>query len=323
MTQTADTPTSRSAQRHVSTWSRQVSMSAHPIPVIDVDVASRSTAPAHLIKAVKAATEEVGVIQAVNHGVPQTLLDELNHRIGRLKLERFNVGQFDNVAHARASGLAEEYVGLYERENVWPADDPRLQAVTHQYLKAARGVADRVLRVYARAQGLPAGTFALGDLPHVSLTVNDYPTWVHPDTGKDEDKPLLGEHANGSAVTVLTQAGGYEGLQVQRADGEWLSVPVIPGALLVFSGTILTRWTNGRLRPARYRIVAGGRSARVFTYPALGTVLRPLAPFAEPGEYGGYEPITTWDLVKDGASNYPKVSGQRSGRALLQVAAQG
>ena len=87
-------------------WSRQVSMSAHPIPVIDVDVASRSTAPAHLIKAVKAATEEIGVIQAVNHGVPQTLLDEFNHRVGRLKLERFNVGQFDNVAHARASGLA-------------------------------------------------------------------------------------------------------------------------------------------------------------------------------------------------------------------------
>jgi isopenicillin N synthase-like dioxygenase len=306
-------------------------MSAHPVPVIDVDVASRSTAPAHLIKAVKAATEEIGVIQAVNHGVPQTLLDEFNRRIGRLKLERFNVGQFDNVAHARASGLAEEYVGLYERENVWPADDPRLQAVTHQYLKAARGVADRVLRVYARAQGLPPGTFALGDLPHVGLTVDDYPAWVDPDTGKD--KPPLLEHANGSAVTVLTQAGGYEGLQVQRADGEWISVPVIPGALLVFSGTILTRWTNGRLRPARYRIVAGGavprRSTGVFAYPALGTVLRPLAPFTEPGEYGGYEPVTTWDLVKDGVANHPKVPGRPvarrgdSGRALLQVAAQG
>ncbi|MCW2930197.1 MAG: 2OG-Fe(II) oxygenase [Actinomycetia bacterium] len=285
-----------------------------PVPVIDLDVASRSTAPAHLIKAVKAATEDTGVIQAVNHGVPRSLLTEFNLRIGRLELERFNVGQFDNVAHARASGLAEEYVGLYEHENAWPADDPRLQAVTHQYLTAARGVADRVLRVYARAQGLPAGTFPLGDLPHVSLAVNGYPAWVSPDTGNDEDKLLLPEHADGSAVTVLTQASDYEGLQVQQAAGEWISVPVIPGALLVFSGTILTRWTNGRLRPARYRIVAGGtvprRSTRVFMYPALGTVLRPLAPFTEPGEDGGYEPVTTWDLVKDGVANHPKVAGR-------------
>ena len=205
------------------------------------------------------------------------------------------------MAHARASGLAEEYVGLYEHGNVWPADDPRLQAVTHQYMNAARRVAERVLGVYARAQGLPADTFPLGDLPHLSLTVNDYPTWSRPDTGNGEDKLLLLEPADGSAVTVLTRASGYEGLQVQQANGEWISVPVIPGALLVCSGTILTRWTNGRLRAARRRVVAGGavsrRSSEVFAYPALGTVVQPLPLFARPGAETGYAPVATWDLV--------------------------
>jgi flavonol synthase len=309
-------------------------MPQQPIPVVDLDVASRSTAPAHLLEKIKAATEGIGVIQVVNHGVRPGLLDDFSLRVarllslprvkkaelaspvghpyrgwrqwpddfGRLELERFNVGQFDNAAHARASGLAEEYVGLYKHENVWPADDPRLQAVTHQYLNAARRVAERVLGVYARAQGLPGDTFALGDLPYVTLTVSDYPTWTYPERGNDEDKLLALERADDSAITILTQAGDHEGLQVQRADGTWISVPAVPGALLAFSGTILTRWTNGRLCSASHRVVAGGagtrRSTGVFMYPALDRVLEPLAPFTEPGVETGYESVATWDLVK-------------------------
>ena len=76
-----------------------------------------------------------------------------------------------------------------------------------------------MLGLYAAAQGLPAGSFGLGTLPHLRLTVNDYPTWTYPETAADEDKLLLLEHADDSAVTVLAQQGDYEGLQVQGAGG--------------------------------------------------------------------------------------------------------
>jgi hypothetical protein len=49
----------------------------------------------------------------------------------------------------------------------------------------------------------PDGTFPVSPLPYLRLTVNNYPTWTYPDTGNDEDKLLLLEHADSSAVTVL------------------------------------------------------------------------------------------------------------------------
>jgi isopenicillin N synthase-like dioxygenase len=317
-----------------------------PIPVIDLAVATAPDVPPDLLDQIKEATETVGVIQVVNHGVPSTLTSEFDQRIGRLldlprdrkvklasptghpyrgwrqwpddsgrlELERFNVGQFDNVEHARAAGLAEEYLGLYAHDNVWPDDDPELRDLTFRYIAAGQSLAERVVGLYARAQGVPQSTFPVDPLPYLSLTVNNYPTWTYPDTGNDEDKLLLLEHADGSVITVLAQSGDYEGLQVQLPDGDWLPVPIVPGALQVFSGSLLTRWTNGLLRPARHRVVAGGsatrRSTAVFYYPALNRVLEPLAPFVEPGEETDYEPVTQWDLVKDGVENYLKVFGR-------------
>ena len=318
----------------------------YSIPVIDLEAATRADGRRDLLDAVRAATQETGIVQVVNHGVPQDLINDFNQRIGRLlslpragkadlasptghpyrgwrqwpddfgrlELERFNVGQFDNAAAARAAGLDGEYLALYAHDNVWPADDPRLRDVTHRYMAASRGVAERVLGLYARAQGLPASTFPVSPLPYLTLTVNNYPTWTYPDSDNDEDKLLLLEHADGSAVTILAQGGDYAGLQIQLPDGDWLPVPIVPGALQVFSGTLLTRWTNGLLRPARHRVVAGGtvtrRSTGVFYYPALDAVLEPLPPFTEPGEETDFEPVTTWDLVKDSVENYLKVFGR-------------
>jgi flavonol synthase len=319
----------------------------YSIPVIDLAVATRADAPRDLLDTVRAATEEVGIVQVVNHGVPPDLTGGFSQRIGRLlslprdrkaelasptghpyrgwrpwpgdsgglELERFNVGQFDNAADAQAAGLAGEYLGLYAHENMWPVDDPGLHDLTHRLIAAAaRSVAERVLGLYARAQRLPSGTFPVSPLPYLALTVNNYPAWTYPDTGRDEDKLLPPGHADGSAVTILAQDGGYGGLQIQSPDGDWLPVPVVPGDLQVFSGTLLTRWSNGRLRPARHRVVAGGtvimRSTAVFYSPGLGEPLEPLPPFTEPGEDTDFEPVTTWDLVKDSVENYLKVSGR-------------
>jgi flavonol synthase len=316
------------------------------IPVIDLAAATAPDAPQELLDEIREATEDVGVIQVVNHGVPERLISEYDQRIGRLldlprdrkaeltsptghpyrgwrqwpddfgrlELERFNVGQFDNAKQAREAGLAEEYLGLYAHANVWPDDDPELRDLTFRYIAAGQSVAERVLGLYARTLGLPDGTFPVSPLPYLSFTVNNYPTWTYPETSNDEDKLLLLEHADGSAVTILAQDGDYEGLQVQLPGGDWLPVPLVPGALQVFSGSLLTRWTNGLLRPARHRVVAGGtrkrRSVAIFYYPGLEQVLEPLAPFVEPGEETDYEPVTQWELLKDGVENYLKVFGR-------------
>ena len=331
------------------------------IPVIDLDAAEAGDNSQ--LTAVRAATEDLGAVQVVNHGVPQDLIADLGARMarllglprvekaklasphpyrgwrqwpddfGRLELERFNVAQFDDIGHARAAGLADEYLGLYAHANVWPADDPGLREAALAYIEASRRLAGRMLRLYATAQGLPGDTFGLGELPHLRLTVNDYPTWAYPEATADEDKLLLLEHADDSAVTVLAQEGDYEGLQVQTAGGDWIGVPVIPGALQVFSGSLLARWTGGQLRPGRHRVVAGGtvtrRSTAVFVYPAVETVVAPLAPFPAGS---GAEPVgavRVWDHVKDRVADYlaeygrpEQVAAWREGQAYVAELAE-
>ena len=316
------------------------------IPVIDVGAAEAGDRAQ--LEAVRTATEEFGAVQVVNHGVPQDLVADLSARagrllslpraekaklasphpyrgwrqwpddFGRLELERFNVAQFDDIDAARAAGVAEEHLGLFAHANLWPADDPGLRDAALAYIEASRGLATRMLGLYAAAQGLPVGSFGLGTLPHLRLTVNDYPTWTYPETAADEDKLLLLEHADDSAVTVLAQQGDYEGLQVQGAGGGWIPVPVIPGALQVFSGQLLARWTGGRLRPGRHRVVAGGtvtrRSMAVFVYPGLETVI---------------DGVRVWDHVKDRVSDYlaeygrpDQVAAWREGRPYVAELAE-
>jgi flavonol synthase len=339
------------------------------IPVIDLEAADAGDAAQ--LAAVRAATRELGALQVVNHGVPAELIAGLSARMnrllnlsraekarlasphpyrgwrqwpddfGRLELERFNVAQFDDIGAARAAGLGEAYLGLYALANVWPEDDPGLRDVAFGYIEACRGLAGRMLRLYARVCGLPEDSFGLGTLPHLRLTVNDYPTWSYAGAGAgagagaasgagagvasevaDEDKLLLLEHADDSAVTVLAQEGDYDGLQIQAPDGSWSAVPVIPGALQVFSGALLARWTGGRLRPGRHRVVAGGtvtrRSTAVFVYPALDTVVAPLAPFAADALAAGFGgsgssggsggpgagPVLVWDHVRNRVADY-------------------
>jgi flavonol synthase len=380
------------------------------IPVIDLDAAEAGDNSQ--LTAVRAATEDLGAVQVVNHGVPQDLIADLGARMarllglpraekaklasphpyrgwrqwpddfGRLELERFNVAEFDDIGRARAAGLADEYLGLYAHANVWPADDPGLRDAALAYIEAARRLAGRMLRLYATAQGLPGDTFGLGELPHLRLTVNDYPTWTYPAATADStrepegrsaawtelfppdppqargtsdevpppqaarpagrrfkapwrqagngDKLLLLEHADDSAVTVLAQEGDYEGLQVQSAGRDWIGVPVIPGALQVFSGSLLGRWTGGRLRPGRHRVVAGGtvtrRSTAVFVYPALETVVAPLPPFRADSEA---EPVRVWDHVKDRVADYlaeygrpGQIAAWRDGQAYVAELAE-
>jgi flavonol synthase len=305
------------------------------IPVVDL-----ASGDEGLLEAVRAGTQELGVIQVVNHGVPQDLAADLSRRtarllglpraektklasphpyrgwrqwpddFGRLELERFNVAEFDGVAEASAAGVPEEYLGLYAHANLWPEDDPGLREVARDYMAACLGLARRMLGLYARAQGLPEDTFPMGALPHHRLTVNDYPTWAYRDAAEDEDKLLLLEHHDDSAITILAQQGDYEGLQIQGPDGSWIPVPIRPGALQVLSGSLLARWTGGRLRPGQHRVVAGGtvtrRSIAVFVYPSLDVVVEPLGPWADSDQ----GPLLVWDSVKGRVADYLRLYGR-------------
>jgi flavonol synthase len=303
------------------------------IPVIDLRAASAGDTSQ--LGAVRAATEELGVLQVINHGVPRDLISDLSARtarllslpraekaklasphpyrgwrqwpddFGRLELERFNVAQYDDIGAARAAGLREEYLGLYAHANMWPADDPGLREVAFRYIEASRKLAKRMLWLYAKAQGLREDTFTLGTAAAPAADRERLSDLGPPaDPAADEDKLLLLEHADDSVVTILAQEGDYDGLQIQAPGGRWIAVPIIPGALVVFSGSLLTRWTGGRMRagPApggggRHRDAAIDRGLRLPGPGHDGPIAQ--ASFAPLVADCDAEPILVWDHVKN------------------------
>jgi isopenicillin N synthase-like dioxygenase len=335
------------------------------IPVVDLELALSDDAPEELLASVRAAAEQIGIIQVVNHGVPQEVIDAFHQGVGRvlalpreekeklasptghpyrgwrqwpddfgrLELERINIGQYDTAGDARAAGLSERHADLFTHVNVWPPQEPGLREDAYRYRDAVTGVGHRVLALYAKVLGVPAGTFETGDDGYSTFVVNDYPTWTHTASAADEEKLLLLEHADGSVVTVLHQEGDYAGLQGQRPDGSWQSVPILPGALQVFSGHLLANWTEGRLRPGRHRVVSGGtvtrRSSAVFLYPNLDTVVEPLPLFAGDPDDSDFEPVSVWDQASRNVEEYLQVFGRpeqvaawRDGRPYVAELAQ-
>lgn len=295
------------------------------------------------------AGQDLGIIQVVDHGVDQALIEEFHDRIaailalpredkielasptghpyrgwrqwpddfGRLELERFTFGKYDSTEDARNAGLEPEYSLEYAHANVWPPQQPGLREVAKAYHAAADALARRVLGAYALALGHEPSVFPVGDGPdHSRLVVNNYPTWTwdgYDASAPDEQKLLLLEHADGNVLTVLHQRGDYNGLQGQREDGTWITVPIIPGALQVFSGGNLARWTNGALKPGRHRVVAGGSVTRLssgmFWSPRVDTTIEPLPAFVGDGE-AEFDPVVIWDGVKNDVDEYLAVFGR-------------
>jgi isopenicillin N synthase-like dioxygenase len=53
-------------------------------------------------------------------------------------------------------------------------------------------------------------------------------------------------------------SSGFRPLRAAGTGTRRVPVPLVEGALQVFSGTLLARWTGGRLHPGRHRVVAAG-----------------------------------------------------------------
>ncbi|GIF09042.1 isopenicillin N synthase family oxygenase [Actinoplanes siamensis] len=309
----------------------------------DLDALLRDDAPSAESAELLRTIEQIGIVQVVNHGVPGELIADFHRRIGRvldlpraekatlasptghpyrgwrqwpddfgrLELERFSIGQFDNAGDARAAGVPERYAEVFAHGNVWPSQEPGLREVAFAYQEALHGLALRVFGLYARLLGVPASTFPIGDPQYTTFVINNYPTWTYDDD--PADKLLLLEHADNSVLTVLHQEGDYAGLQAQRPDGSWGPVPIVPGALQIFTGSLFARWTNGRLSPGRHRVAAGGtvtrRSSAVFVYPSLDTVVEPIPAFV--GEDGPeFEPYDVGGEALRAVEDYLTVFGR-------------
>ncbi len=110
----------------------------------------------------------------------------------------------------------------------------------------------------------------------------------------DEGPARRREHVDSGFVTLLAQHGAA-GFEARTRDGEWISVPPYEDALVVNFGSLLERWTSGRVRATPHRVISKERlrySMPFFYEPPVDAVIKPLplagaTPF-EPFSYGDH-----------------------------------
>ena len=102
----------------------------------------------------------------------------------------------------------------------------------NEYVNNVKFVMDVMYKAIAKSLNIDEDSFSsqLGDRSPMNVRVNFYPTCSRPDL-------VLGvkAHTDGSALTVLLQDKEMEGLQV-LVDEKWITVPVLPHALVVNVG---------------------------------------------------------------------------------------
>ena len=190
-----------------------------------------------------------------------------------------------------------------------PFPDPSLlpdgwrETVARYYLGAER-IGEALLASLSRSLGIDEGIFArafddgistlrlLHYLARDGEPVDEAGVYVEHDGVSYE--AITPAHVDSGLLTVLATCG-VPGLQAQGSAGEWIDVPVVHDGFAVNFGGLLERWTGGRIRATRHRVLGQGEerfSVPFFFEPRPSTIIEPLPlegiePF-EPFEYGDH-----------------------------------
>jgi isopenicillin N synthase-like dioxygenase len=233
------------------------------------------------------ALESIGFAYIVDHGLPQSLLDDAfaasrefhassAERKASLKINEFHRGYMgyatstivtSSVAKVTKPNLSESLMLMHELPpddpevvarlplqgpNQWPDWMPGFRPTVEAYIKAADAVARRLVRMIATGLDLPE-TFLdrFFARPTTFLRLLHYPP--QPLTSPD-DQFGSAPHTDYGIITVLAQDSSG-GLQVKPRGRDWIDAPPIPGSFVLNVADMLARWTNDRFVSTPHRVI--------------------------------------------------------------------
>ena len=142
-------------------------------------------------------------------------------------------------------------------EERWP--DAEFRRVVTGFYRHVIKAAQRLQRLLAIALDLPADFFLrchTGE--NTTLRLLHYPNVSS--SAVASGQMGAGAHTDYGMLTLLFQ-DDIGGLQVRSDAGEWVDVPPQAGSVIINSGDLLERWSNGRYRSTPHRVLPRGQGS--------------------------------------------------------------
>ncbi len=291
------------------------------LPIVDISPLGCADAPLHeaTVAALRQAASEVGFLYVVGHGVPESVIADLEqvaqsffelpapiklrYHIRRSNNHRGYVPPGEEVFYGNVADTKEAFDVSREVEdqpegplhkfrgpNVWPDEVPEFAARVLRYYSAVFDLGERLLAGFAEALELPADYFAA----HLGCPPSQLRLVHYPATPAGSATLGIGAHTDYECLTLLHTTG--PGLEVKNAGGDWVEAPPIEGAFVVNIGDLLEVWSNGSFSSTWHRVrpVTHERySFPLFFTVDYDTVVAPLEPLCREG--ARYEPLVAGD----------------------------
>ena len=160
---------------------------------------------------------------------------------------------------------------LLQGLNQWPSHPAKFRQVYEEYIRLMLELGTAVVR--AMGQALKQEGVLDDSEKFVNHTRESF--WVLRAIGypplpaheQAEGKVSCGAHTDYGCVTLLladeTKGALQVWLQDEGGEGKWVDVNPVPGALVVNIGDMMERWSGGRWKSTRHRVMHRGEGFRV------------------------------------------------------------
>lgn len=198
--------------------------------------------------------------------------------------------------------LKRKFAGAYPDQVLPEAVVPGITKVLYEFHDTIADLQRRFLHVIAEGIGCHETFFddMVQDGPTLTRAIR-YPPMR--DVPTDDSYEWAGQHGDINLITALPRATA-PGLQV-RVDGEWVDAVAPSGQVIINTGIMLERLTNGQIPIGWHRVVAapgfeGERYSVVqFCHPRPWTVLSPVPSCCTPEQPQRFAAISAADALDE------------------------